>query len=173
MALNSIPRQMDKLIEFVRQYVRDKDELNTLLDGEESDGLDINTAILMAIDEFNTTPPLIGNYRLENFPSMALLVWGSVIHLLISAGILQTRNRLNYSDGGINVAVSDKAGEYQGWIGQVAARWENGKLNLKTAINISQGFGGSHSEYVYIQNGRYTVGMGNLDGESLVQEFGY
>jgi hypothetical protein len=172
MALSEIPRDMDKLIEFVRVYIRDKEELNTLLDGKESNQLDINVAILMAIDDFNNTPPLIGNFKLVNFPSMALLVWGTVIQLLITSGILQSRNKLNYTDGGINVAVSDKADDYRAWIGNLASFYVNGKSNLKIARNIEGGFGGSRSEYSTIQGGFDTLGTSSLDGQSLAQEFG-
>ena len=67
---------------------------------------------MLALDEFNMTPPIIAPYHFENFPSQSLLLLGTVCYSLLSNGILQTRNNLKYSDGGQNIMIWDKGPAY-------------------------------------------------------------
>jgi hypothetical protein len=78
---------------------------------------------------------------------------------LQSVGILQTRNHLQFSDGGISVGVSDKAPMWMQWIRDFSNKYEQDKLNRKVSLNIAQlmgTFAGSHSEYFFV-NGWYGV----------------
>ena len=98
-----MPRITDRptFIGQVRDYMRDFPEFNALVDGEEtSDGL-ISLCADLAADDFSSTMPPIGNFTVETHPSLYLLLLGTVIQVLRSAGILQARNNLNYSDGGL------------------------------------------------------------------------
>jgi len=83
------------------------------------------------------------------------LLRGAVINLLESAGLLMTRNHLTFSDGGIQVGISDKTPLYHAWIQLFRNDYESKKLRLKVAINIEQAWGGGvHSEYLWT-NGFY------------------
>jgi len=112
-------------------------------------------AVADAIDDWNSTPPLIPRVDLQNFPSKSLLLRGIVISLLESIGLLMTRNHLTFSDGGIQVGVSDKTPLIQSWLQLIGNRYEEKKQKLKIAINIELGWGqGMHSEYLWT-NGFY------------------
>ena len=102
----------------LRLYLRDSEGRNNLLsDGTESSDAQLEFCIRMSLGSFNMTAP-ISMYTYESFPEEAyiFLIHGAVIEVLISSGILESRNRLNYSNGGLTVADHDKAGPYQSWI---------------------------------------------------------
>lgn len=132
----------------VRIYMRDFSANNRLITGEETDDMMLDLARELALEDYNTTPP-ISNYSLNNMPSMSLLLQGTVIQVLQSAGLLQSRNRLNYNDGGISVAISDKAGDYQSWIASFLNIYERKKRELKISINITGAYGFVPSEYSF------------------------
>jgi len=138
---------MDKAVGRLRKFLRDIDELNKLLEGKESTDSQLRMAIEDALDDWNTTPPLLTPVTLENHPAPRLLLRGAAIEVLMSAGIFYSRNRLNYSDGGITVAVFDRAQDYQAWANRFAQEYEAKKASTKKAINIAQGWGGIPSEY--------------------------
>jgi len=82
---------------------------------------------------------------------------GTINELLHMVGLLQTRNHLPFSDGGLNVAVSDKTPLLQSWIQLFGAKWENWKQKTKVAQNISgilTGAGGVSSE-LFAVNGYF------------------
>lgn len=146
---------LQQLINTVRLYLRDYPELNRLIRGEEHSDRMIAWAIFDAIDDWNSTPPLIPPAQLGSFPSKSLLLRGTVIALLESVGLLMTRNHLTFSDGGIQVGVSDKTPLIQSWLQLIGNRYEEKKQRLKIAINIELGWGqGVHSEYLWT-NGFY------------------
>ena len=142
----------------MRQYLRDFQELNRLIDGEETSDRMIAWSVIDALDDINNTPPLIGQYTVETFPYRSLLLRGTVITVLESVGLLQTRNQLNFSDGGIQVGVSDKAPMIMQWINMLRSSYEQKKQQYKIAVNISQVFDGSAilSDY-YFLGGYYDV----------------
>jgi hypothetical protein len=141
---------LEQFVGLVRNFIRDYPDLNRLIKGEEHSDRMIAFAILDAIDNFNITPPMTG-YGLNNFPSKHLLLRGTVITLLESVGLLMTRNHLNFSDGGIQVGVSDKTPLIQSWIQLFTNKYEDLKNKLKIALNIEGGWGGGvHSEYMWV-----------------------
>jgi hypothetical protein len=72
--------------------------------------------------------------------------------------MLQTRNQLNYSDGGISVQASDKAPMIMQWIGMFRSTYEQKKKDYKISMNLSMGFDGQsiQSDYYFI-GGYYDV----------------
>jgi len=146
---------MQAAISMVRLFMRDFAHLNRLIAGEESSSRMIAWALLDTLDDYNTTPPLIGPVTIETFPSMSLLRVGATIRLLQSVAILGARNYINFSDGGTSVSFTANLPLIQGMIQMLSSDYEQKKLRLKTAVNISQGFGaGVHSDY-YIVNAWY------------------
>lgn len=138
---------LEQFIGIVRMFMRDYPALNRLIQGQEHSDRLIAWAIMDAIDDFNSTPPFTG-YQLNSFPSKYLLLRATVISLLESIGLLMTRNHLTFSDGGIQVGVSDKTPLIQSWIALFTNKYEEKKIKMKIALNIENGWGGGvASEY--------------------------
>lgn len=136
----------------VRLYTRDHPELNRLIAGEESTDRMIAWAVLDAVSNFNGTPHLT-NYSLENLLQRnlhSLLTRMTVEALIESVGLLQTRNHINYSDGGINVGVNDKTPMLLQWLQYYKATTEQKLQRVKVALNMEGILGvnqaGIHSE---------------------------
>jgi hypothetical protein len=155
----SASKRMNEVVAMIRLYIRDFPELNRLIAGEETSDRMIAWAVVDALDDFNSTPPFIGNFGLTNFPSLSMLREAAVIRILESVGLLQTRNQMNYSDGGISVSVSDKGQFLMGWIQMFRNSYEQKKIRIKSSLNVEMAFSGAgvSSEYfvvnsVYLSN---------------------
>lgn len=147
---------MNQIVAMVRLYLRDFPELNRLIKGEETSNRMIAWAVIDTLDDWNTTPPFIGDASLDSFPSMSLLREGTVIRVLESVGLLQTRNQLQYSDGGISVSVSDKGPMLMQWINMFRQSYQQKRDRMKASMNIEQGMSGTgtFTEY-FVINGIY------------------
>lgn len=143
-------------IQTVRLFMRDHPQLNRLVKGEEHSNRMIAWAILDFLSDWAGTPPNLGYYPLEqmfelHYQSFALR--GTAVALLQSLGILQTRNHLQFSDGGISVGVSDKAPMLMQWIRDFQNKYEQEKQQKKVSLNIAQLLGVSsdtQSEYFFV-----------------------
>lgn len=145
---------MGQAVAMVRLFMRDYAELNRLMEGEESSPRMVAWAVLDAIDDFNTTPPLIGQANINTFPSKSLLRIGTVAHLMESISILATRNYISFSDGGTQVSFTARLPHVMGLAQMFRNQWEQKILRLKVAQNIAAGFGGGvHSEYILTSGG--------------------
>ena len=150
MALEGIPNVtpcMRDFVAIVRLYMRDHPELNRLVRGEESNDRQIAWAVLDALSNFNGTPP-ISIYSIEELLSRSqhsLLIRMTVEALLESVSLLQIRNHINYSNGGINVGVNDKSPLILQWLQYFRSYTEQMKLRVKVALNIEQILGPSNS----------------------------
>ncbi len=152
-----LPAKLIPMVNIIRAKLRDYPELNRLVAGNETSDRDIALAIMEAADDFNTTPPLIGGYTIDNFPSESLLINGAIIEILTSVGLLQTRNHMSYSDGqGVQVGTSDKSSMLMSWIQLFMSKHERKKVQLKQALNMQGAMNGTGvlSEYSII-NGYY------------------
>jgi hypothetical protein len=148
-----LPKKLVQLIAVVRTKLRDFPELNRLVEGRETSDREIALAIAETVDDFNNTPPLIDSYGIENFPSVSLLIRGSIINVIESVGLLQTRNQMVYSDGeGVTVNVSDKTPMLLQWLQLFTNQYEAKKQRLKKALNLQGALNGTHlsSEYRYV-----------------------
>lgn len=144
------PLELEQFKDEVRAWMRDFPELNRLISGEESSGRMVEYCVHLALDEWNTTPPL-SSFTIENFPSRTILLHLTVIHLLTSVGILKSRNRFTYSDGGFSVQTEEQDGQYMNWIQLLRSQVNPRIERLKVALNIEGGWGaGVHSEYGWI-----------------------
>ena len=152
----SASKRMNEVVAYVRLYLRDFPELNRLIKGEETSDRMIAWSVVDILDDFNTTPPFIGQFSLTNFPSLSLLRDGVSSRILESVAILQTRNQLNYSDGGISVSVSDKGQALLQLSQLIHQRYEMKKNRIKGSLNVELAFEGMGvaSEY-FVINGLY------------------
>jgi hypothetical protein len=150
MSLQGFPGMTQTFRDFVqtvRFFTRDFPELNRIVRGEESSDRQIAWAVLDALADFNGTPHLT-NLSLEDLLSRNqhhLLVRMTVISLIESVGLLQTRNHINYSNGGINVGVNDKTPMLMNWLQYFKATTEQMKQRVKVALNIEGILGPSNS----------------------------
>lgn len=149
-------------VRMVREYMRDHAELNRLTAGQESTERQIAWAVLDAIADFNGTPHFT-NMSLEEMLQRNLhhlLLRMTVVSLIEQVGLLQTRNHINYSTGGINVGVNDKTPLLMQWLQYFKSFTEQQKQRVKVAINIEGILGPSNSgvfsEYWAI-NSSYSV----------------
>jgi len=139
-------------------YLRDYPELNRLIDGEETSDRMIAWAVIDTLDDINNRPPFVGSFTVSTFPYRSLLLRGTVITVLESVGILQTRNQLQYSDGGISVGASDKAPMLMQWVQMLSTSYEQKLDKWKISRNITEAFNGESvmSDY-YFLGGYYDV----------------
>ena len=113
-------------------------------------------AIMDLLSDWAGTPPNLGYMTLEELCRMhyqSFALRGTAVALMQSVGILQTRNFLQFSDGGISVAVSDKAPMWMHWIRDFQTKYEQEKVQRKVALNIQQLLGspsGVSSEYWFV-----------------------
>ncbi len=145
----------------VRAYLRDHAELNRLVAGQESSDRQIAWAIMDALADFNGTPPLLPHMGLEallNQQQHALLLRMTVISLIESIGLLQTRNQIDYNNGSFSTAVNNKAPLLMSWLQYFRASTDQLKQRVKVALNIRSIMDpsehGLFSEYWY-SNGSY------------------
>jgi len=104
----------------------------------------------LALDEFNTMPPL-SYFSLSAFPSRSIFLYLTLCHLLTSVGILKSRNRFQYSDGGWSADTESQDTSYLNWIQLFRRQIMPQAQNLKIALNIEGGWGaGVGSEYGWI-----------------------
>lgn len=143
---------MRAFVPVVRGYLRDLPELNRLLAGVESGDRFIAWAICDALSMFNGTPHFT-TMTLEDMLSRNqhwLLLRMTTVTLLESVGLLQTRNHINYSNGGINVGVNDKTPLIMNWLQYFRSFLDQRIQHTKVALNIEGILGsgnvGVHSE---------------------------
>jgi hypothetical protein len=144
------PLTFDDFVPEVRAFIRDFPELNRIITGQESSNRLINYCANLAVDEFNTMPPLT-RYGITNFPSRNILLYLTICHLLFSVGILKSRNRFQYSDGGWSSDTEQQDTLYLNWIRLLRGQITPQAQALKIALNIEGGWGaGVGSEYGWI-----------------------
>jgi hypothetical protein len=143
---------MQAFVQTVRLYLRDHPQLNRLVAGEESSDRIIAWAVLDALSYFNGTPHFT-SFTLPDLIARSqqhLMTRLTAISLLESVGLLQTRNHLNYSNGGINVGVNDKTPMIMNWLQYFKASTDQMVARVKVAFNVESILGpsnpGIHSE---------------------------
>lgn len=143
---------MKAFVQVTRDFIRDHPELNRLISGNESGDRFIAWAVLDALSRFNGTPHFT-NMSLDDMLNknlQHLLLRLTVMTLLESVGQLQTRNHINYSDGGINVGVSDKTPLIMNWLQYFGSTTSQMLQHAKVALNI-EGILGPHNVGVHTE----------------------
>lgn len=142
----------------VREYMRDHAVLNRLIRGEETSDRQMAFAVIKAISQFNTRPPR-SRYSLRQLLDeelFSLLMDLTVVAVIESVGLLQTRNHINYSAGAMNVGINDKTPLLMQWLQYYRASTDQEIQRVKTAMNIESILGpgnfGNFSEYWSLSN---------------------
>ena len=126
----------------VRIWLRDNDpDANVLIDSEEFEAEEIRTAMTLAVDYWNETPPNVGSYDYDKFPYRFALLRGTAANLLFMAAHRYRRNHLHYNAGGVSV---DDQNKYQQYDAAGARLWDEYKqwiAGKKREINVGLGWG--------------------------------
>ena len=131
----------------VREDLDDYKKSNRLLNNEEEfDDKVIARALEKALDRFNNTPPVIGSYSFENFPSDYLLIDMAIFELLSRASYKRGRNSLSYSEAGLHVN-DQNFSEYLRLKNELRTATARDMKELKMGINLKRGFGYVTSAY--------------------------
>src|ERR1019366_7027330 len=145
--LRCVPPVFRAFVQDIRLYMRDFAELNRIVRGEESSDRQIAWSILDAVSDFNGTPHFtcmsLDDLLCRN--QHALLRRMTVISLIESVALLQIRNHINYSTGGINVGVNDKAPLLLSWLQYYKSYTDQLKQRVKVSLNIEGILGPSNS----------------------------
>ena len=147
---------LDEFATEVRDYIQDFAEINRLIVGRETSHRRVKYSVILAIDEWNNTPP-VDNHSMENFPSRYILLNLTICHILRAVAIIKGRNRFSYSDGGFQVETEAQDDRYIRMIQLIKSEITPFIRNLKTSLNIAKGWGlGIGSDYGLI-NGWYGI----------------
>lgn len=117
-------------------------ECNVLLDDLEYSDMMILNAVERAIDEWEETPPrLAQRFDATNFPFREHLIKGAVGYLMQSVAYKYTRNRMQYSAGGLTMDTQDKGPQYIMLANAARQEWKNFIAAMKTSMNMEECFG--------------------------------
>jgi hypothetical protein len=144
-----------KVVARVRGFLVDYPKVNRMISGREFSDRQIYWALVEVMADFNEWTPST-NFSFENFRHQHLLVLGASAWLLTSSGILQTRNAVNYSDGGATINDQAKISALMNWVQYLQGAYESRREAVKRSINIAKGFGdGYYSDMYFLQSGVY------------------
>jgi len=136
----------------VQLYCKDSPEFNILLEGEEQSSPDlINLAMRMAVSSFNAVPPFT-TYTVENFPSDALLMDGTLYCLANSEAERQLRNQINFNIQGGQASVDDKHPQYLSLATFYKTLFDQKTVVMKQYLNTESAWGESFSPYICIND---------------------
>ncbi|MEM4206445.1 MAG: hypothetical protein QXQ43_04115 [Nitrososphaerota archaeon] len=144
-------------VEEVRVFMRDLPKYNKLLDDFQFSQREVDFAIDLTVEEFNSFPPPIQKFTVDNFPSKYILLLGVVGNLLSSESILQLRNQVNSTDGDVvPLDIDNKSPQYQQLGNYYKAMFKELSLLKKQEINIESCYGRIPSGYAGVS--RYMRG---------------
>lgn len=126
----------------VRIFLKDAHpETNILLDDYEFSPEEIRTAMNMAVDRWNDTPPDIYRMDYDRFPYRSIFILGVAAYLLSFAARGYSRNSLAINAGGTSVNDQDKAREYDAAAGRLREEFLQAVRMKKRELNTNQGWG--------------------------------
>jgi len=134
---------LQELINDIRLEMRDYEELNKLINGQENSDRVIARAIRSVLTHFNGMPPLIkATYAWDTFPNRGLLITGVVGRLQRQVADLDNRNFFPASDGQVGIPSRQK-GQF---VFQAASqKWQEfvqeARL-LRVSLNYTEALGG-------------------------------
>lgn len=115
---------------------------NFLLDSVEFSDEDINSALTLSVDKYNSTLPMVDSYTTENFPYRYELMLGASATLLRSKGLNYLRNNLDFATkDGTTVNDKSKAGDYLKLADVMMQEFDNRITQIKKTKNAEQAYG--------------------------------
>ena len=125
----------------VRAYLLDRCGDNALLGEMQCSDDEILNAMRLAIEEWNTTPPLIHAFTTTNFPYRYPWLICTCSHVLRSLSIKQSRNAASFQAGTVMVNDSDKGPIFQRYAEQFRQEWLQWLYAKKRELNVKAGWG--------------------------------
>lgn len=136
----------------IRTYVKDKPELNILLQGDEQSSDDLVTLCMnLAVEMFNGVTPNT-MFTLDTFPNATILLYGTLHHLAIGEIERQLRNQVDFQAQGLNIAIDNKAPVYQQLASFYRNLFDSETKTFKMYLNTEQAWGESFSPYARIND---------------------
>jgi hypothetical protein len=121
---------------------------NFLLDSVEFSDEDINSALTLSVDKYNSTLPMVDSYTTENFPYRYELMLGASATLLRSKGLNYLRNNLDFSTkDGTTINDKSKAGDYLKLADVMMQEFDNRITQIKKTKNAEQAYGSVSGVY--------------------------
>lgn len=149
-------------IEEIRDWLRDKSELNLLIGDEESNDLSVQKAIRKVISVWNSTSPLIytfnynedaGTINIDTVDNNVrdMFIQGAGAQVIKTVMNIRARNSLNYVENGITVNDQElPLQEYKQLYNLYWSEFLGWLKSYKVAKNLEIAMGGTdgiHSEY--------------------------
>ena len=126
----------------VRIFLRDTDpSANLLLDDFQFKPEEIRTAMNLAVDKWNDTPPDIYRMDYDHFPYRSILLLGVASNLLYMAARLYSRNSMQINAGGTSVNDQAKAAEYDQASERLRQEYLQAIRMKKRELNTGLGWG--------------------------------
>lgn len=126
----------------VRLFLGDSDPAaNLLLDDYEFSPEEIRTAMNLAVDKWNDTPPDIYRMDYDEFPYRSILLLGVSANLLAIAAHKYRRNSLAINAGGTSVNDQDKSREYDAAAARLREEYLHAIRTKKRELNSHLGWG--------------------------------
>jgi hypothetical protein len=135
-------------VDEVRAYVSDYAPNNYLIEGEEFSDTFITLCMTLAVDDYNIITP-ISRTQLENFPSKSILLLGTCAQMYRGKSLQFARNQLQYSDGGLQVAIEERAELYSSLASSFNQQFRQSAQAFKIQNNMESGWGGISSDEAY------------------------
>lgn len=130
----------------IRDYIADSPENNHLIDGLEFTDARIDIAKMLAVDSYNTVPP-VRLTTTESAISNTLMLYGVLWHLYSGQMALAARNQMSYSDGGLTIPIEER---YQFYV-QMAQMYEQQFKQMakesKISLNMEKAWGNVPTDY--------------------------
>ena len=130
--------------EELKAALADYPEYNQPLGNSYLNPKELNTAIELAIDDYNSSTPILDfPATIENFPNKRLLLQGSIVEALKLTVFKELRGRMDYSDGGVQNSLYTKSPEFMSLQNQYSQMYEASKLRFKRQLNATACYGGT------------------------------
>lgn len=139
---------LEKCVIVLRDYLMDTEEVNHLIEGEEYTDQKLSLCLLMALDAYNSIPPISLRATVQSFPSLNLFIEGGAIYALKSSVHKWIRNAFQYNDAGVQVSVEEKSAEYERTVQRLMTEWNANARAIKQSENLEGCYGGLNSEYL-------------------------
>ena len=136
-----------RLVRRLRIKLLDEPGLNLLVPDQIFSDDRMEVAIEDAVDDWNSTPPPIGDITFFDHPSPGLLSLCVMTDLLRHEALNYMRNGVDFSDGGTSVSDTNRGQQLMAIADRLYNQYQAAKEARKMDLNIAQGWGGSWSEY--------------------------
>lgn len=140
--------KVPELLDSFRRRIGDHRKRRNILDLQEftfEDG-EIYGFIKDAINDINSGVPKTA-FKISNINDDAFVVTGAMVIALVSKGILEVKNSLNFGDQGLSINTYDKGPNYQAWASMLANDYVNLKAQYKGREAYRNMFCGVASDY--------------------------